>query len=998
MENVIEQIQANLNWQNTQSNTNLNWLQQAMHPFFFTFNQNEVEALGILANSIYRLDRFPHVTLVDRPDRLMLTQVSRNNSIYNTLHNLPFRPNLSYTEVNTSLQNLPDYDQPLEVLRFDFARKSDQEVAETRNVAVPAEIMAAVASALKTAAPDYDQSKLQSMMELLWVNNEEYVRVSHPERLARLIQLYEMTRQHDGIFLDIQPMEEYSSSKTGRQMTRVRFGVANPPQHNFLLQIMEVFKRLNIGTERAYILTMSSGIAPWFLGNFYVGPNDGSRLEKGTPLFNSLQHELYNLQILPINSPSYGALLEKGITNGVDTTLVEAMISFCHTNLAHNHPEQFEPEAITLAFHNHLNMTLQLIRLFYTRFQPGLENREADYQQQLAETERMIPEFNTGRRFLDESRRTIFHCAIAFIRYCLKTNFFVDEKHALAFRLDPQYLDYLGEEFTADLPPERPFRITFFFGRGGAGYHIGFSDIARGGWRTLMTQGRDDYINGASTLFRENYVLAHTQHLKNKDIYEGGSKMVAILTTNPAMDKDQVRQQLYKLQFGFINAFLDLYVTENGRARNPRVVDYYGEDEPIELGPDENMHNTMIELIAGLAVKRGYLLGAGIMSSKKVGINHKEYGVTSIGVIRFAEVTMQEVLDIDMHADPFSVKFTGGPNGDVAGNGMRLLLERCPQVRIKLVVDGTGALYDPQGIDHTALKQIVLQNDVEAFDFHALNPGGFMLFRLATRQDGMRELFRKVTRTGQGVEEEWISNDAFYSTFNNLIFTVPTDLFIPAGGRPETIDRRNWEKFFANDGTPAARVIIEGANSFITPEARLELQKRGVAIMRDASANKCGVISSSYEIIANLLMNDQEFLAHKARYVTDVIQILNHLAEQEARLILMRHQLHGGAVPYTQISNNLSREINDHYARMFDYFQSNPELADKPVYRNAMLYHLPNLIHEDKALRERVWHMPRKIQFAILASMVASKLVYTGDDSQAFADMVEAQLQRLPKL
>ena len=227
MENVIEQIQANLNWQNTQSNTNLNWLQQAMHPFFFTFNQNEVEALGILANSIYRLDRFPHVTLVDRPDRLMLTQVSRNNSIYNTLHNLPFRPNLSYTEVNTSLQNLPDYDQPLEVLRFDFARKSDQEVAETRNVAVPAEIMAAVASALKTAAPDYDQSKLQSMMELLWVNNEEYVRVSHPERLARLIQLYEMTRQHDGIFLDIQPMEEYSSSKTGRQMTRVRFGVAS---------------------------------------------------------------------------------------------------------------------------------------------------------------------------------------------------------------------------------------------------------------------------------------------------------------------------------------------------------------------------------------------------------------------------------------------------------------------------------------------------------------------------------------------------------------------------------------------------------------------------------------------------------------------------------------------------------------------------------------------------------------------------------------------------
>jgi len=29
----------------------------------------------------------------------------------------------------------------------------------------------------------------------------------------------------------------------------------------------------------------------------------------------------------------------------------------------------------------------------------------------------------------------------------------VPEKHALAFRLDPAYLDDLGPDFTADLPP-----------------------------------------------------------------------------------------------------------------------------------------------------------------------------------------------------------------------------------------------------------------------------------------------------------------------------------------------------------------------------------------------------------------------------------------------------------------------------------------------------------------------------------------------------------------
>ena len=109
------------------------------------------------------------------------------------------------------------------------------------------------------------------------------------------------------------------------------------------------------------------------------------------------------------------------------------------------------------------------------------------------------------------------------------------------------------------------------------------------------------------------------------------------------------------------------------------MVDYYGEDEPIELGPDENMHDAMIEAIAGLSKRRGYMLGIGIMSSKQVGINHKEYGVTSTGVVTFAEITMQRAGHRHPHATPSSVKFTGGPNGDVAGNAMRIMLERCPR-------------------------------------------------------------------------------------------------------------------------------------------------------------------------------------------------------------------------------------------------------------------------------------------------------------------------------
>ncbi len=346
-------------------------------------------------------------------------------------------------------------------------------------------------------------------------------------------------------------------------------------------------------------------------------------------------------------------------------------------------------------------------------------------------------------------------------------------------------------------------------------------------------------------------------------------------------------------------------MTERGVARDPRVVDYYREDEPIELGPDENMHDAMIEEIAALSVRRGYLLGGGIMSSKKVGINHKEFGVTSTGVIAFATIAMAE-RGVDLRKDPFSVKLTGGPNGDVAGNAIRLLLERSPGAAIRLIVDGTAALIDPAGLDRAELARIVLRKDADSFDPARLSPGGVLLYRTQRRTEGLRELHRRVEMTAGGLREDWITLDEFHEEFDQALYRVPADLFIPAGGRPETIDGSTWRRFLLEDGTPSAPVIVEGANSFITPEARLRLQEAGAVVLRDASANKCGVISSSYEIIGNLLLDEREFLAHKTEYVKDVLEILERRAVDEARLIFRRHREAGGKKPFTEISEALS--------------------------------------------------------------------------------------------
>ena len=55
---------------------------------------------------------------------------------------------------------------------------------------------------------------------------------------------------------------------------------------------------------------------------------------------------------------------------------------------------------------------------------------------------------------------------------------------------------------------------------------------------------------------------------------------------------------------------------------------------------------------------------------------------------------------------------------------------------------------------------------------------------------------------------------------NTMHIRVKADVFVPAGGRPNTIHKGNWEFFLDSTGKPTSPLIVEGANIFTTPEAR----------------------------------------------------------------------------------------------------------------------------------------------------------------------------------
>ena len=95
------------------------------------------------------------------------------------------------------------------------------------------------------------------------------------------------------------------------------------------------------------------------------------------------------------------------------------------------------------------------------------------------------------------------------------------------------------------------------------------------------------------------------------------------------------------------------------------------------------------------------------MSSKPgAGINHKEYGVTSEGVAVFVERALRE-LGVDARADAFRMSIAGGPDGDVGGNLIKILLRQWPRAKVVGVADGSGVAEDPEGLDRGELARPV---------------------------------------------------------------------------------------------------------------------------------------------------------------------------------------------------------------------------------------------------------------------------------------------------
>ncbi|MCK5740030.1 NAD-glutamate dehydrogenase [bacterium] len=525
----------------------------------------------------------------------------------------------------------------------------------------------------------------------------------------------------------------------------------------------------------------------------------------------------------------------------------------------------------------------------------------------------------------------------------LKTNFYKHTKTSLVFRLDPtMFLDPLEYK-------EYPHGIFMLLGKEFRGFHIRFRDIARGGIRLVKSRDPESYDLNSDSIFDENYGLASTQQRKNKDIPEGGSKGTILLSLK-YQDSGEIAFHKY------VDGLFDVILP------NEAVKDYLGKEEILFLGPDEGTADLMNWAMLR-ARTRGYKFWKAFSTGKALelgGIPHDLYGMTTNSVHEYV-LGILDKLGID-EASITKVQ-TGGPDGDLGSNEILISKDKTT-----CIVDGSGVLYDPAGLDRAELTRLaVARVMVEKFDTKKLTADGFFVHvndKDLTLPDG-----------------SVVENGFQFRNNFHLDARFSADLFVPCGGRPNSINIQNWKKLLDANGLPKFRFIVEGANLFLTQAARLALEEKGVIIFKDASANKGGVTSSSLEVFASLALSDTEYETNltvkddtvpefRKQYVAQVLDLVRKNAQLEFEVLWQEHQRN--RTPYAILTDVLSNKIN----AVNDAIHVSELVKNKDLMTHVVNAHCPSVLVEKLGIETILERVPQNYQQAILSAWIGSHFIY----------------------
>ena len=747
------------------------------------------------------------------------------------------------------------------------------------------------------------------------------------------------------------PLIDVSHKKESKEL-RIMVAVNRESPSRFFSNVSDVFNSHGLFSKRKYVEQFANGKTVY---TFYLNDIRDKRL------IQDLIADISLVYVLP-DSP-LSELFREGKLSAQEMVFGVSAWSFAHQFLSEYNEEYLKvrdslkdsPELLGIirqlktrlskmaydeakiweALLSNYVYLKEAFRLFEIKCNPQVKN--FDFQSQMEKLK------NDISRFINvELDRNIFQMILCFIDVILKTNFYKSDKTSIAFMYDPKFLNPVDY-------PEAPYGIFHVIGTELRGFHIRFRDIARGGIRIVRSNTLQGYMNNSDFIFDENYNLALTQQRKNKDIPEGGSKGTILLRWGH-QDKSESAFKKY------INGLLDLLLPDEN------IVDHYEKEVILFLGPDEGTADMM-----GWASGRARILEhpywKAFSTGKPVsmgGIPHDLYGMTTNSVHQY----VIEILNKVGKKESLVTKvMTGGPDGDLGSNEILISKDR-----FLAIIDGSGVIYDPKGINREELRRLATKREmIEKFQRNLISSKGFL-----------------VTIKDQDVVlpdgEKVLSGLEFRNTFH-LHPKFKAVLFVPCGGRPASVNINNWSQYIDKKGNPRFQYIVEGANLFITQDARIRLEEHGIIMYKDASANKGGVTSSSLEVFASLVLDDQEYLSlmcvkktkippFRKRYVEEILEIIRENAHLEFEVIWMEHER--THLPRSVLTDRISEKIN----AITDAINASDLFKDKELSRKVIECCCPRVLIDQVGFDKILQRAPRRYLEALFASRLASRYVY----------------------
>lgn len=850
----------------------------------------------------------------------------------------------------------------------------------------------------KEESPGLSKEECETLVNEL---SPRFLRAMNEERLRLAIRMFFRAKTRDQCQYEVRKNEDWES-KDAPSMQLV-LAWRNVPKGGFLYRLAKIIYSHSLMLQKV----VAAYVEPYSTENVVIlslglhGLKGGAAWEETD--IDDLLREIALTKFFEIDDPVGTTFVQTKMLSGNEGHLVRNFISFVHQVLVYADPNLYSLDHVIDGFCRHPELTVKLCKAFELRFHPQKHNA-SKYESAKKELVLLVEKLDTGQAVNDLRRKHILRQGIQFVDHTLKTNFYRTNKTSFSFRLDPHYLDDVPYDRKAKFP-ELPFGIFFIRGMHFIGFNIRFRDLARGGVRTVIPEKREQFNHERNNVFSEAYNLAYTQEKKNKDIPEGGAKTAIllkptdVLATEESIFQNELEEEGHSLdaiekkliayrqqqrqayinssQRCFIDSLLNLInCRDDGTLLPKSIVDYWKKPEYIYLGPDENISNEMIVWIANYSVECKYKPGRAFMSSKPGGgINHKEYGVTSYGVNVYLEETLR-FLGIEPKTTPFTIKISGGPDGDVAGNELLNLYRFYPKTaKLLALTDVSGTIYDPNGLDLKEMADLFRNAlPIRNYPPEKLSEGGYLL-DLKTRKEESSYAQKTLLwrKTGGQTVQEWLPGNEMNLLYRNNLHQTITDIFMPGGGRPRTLNETNVTTYLDPQGKPTSKAIVEGANLYLTPEARRFLEDLGTLVLKDSSCNKGGVITSSFEVLSSLCMTEEEFLKEKIEYVKEVLEIIRKAAFNEARLLLDTHKKTNGYL--TDISEAVSAKINLFKHQLIDYLKD-VKLSNDPndLLIKCLIHYCPPLIR--KRYLKGILAMPDLHKKAIIACHIAARLVY----------------------